>query len=68
MEKVKFYNVKKRKFVEVDVKDCRKVIYKRETTKGIQERYAVRGKDDDGTTLTKSINKETFDSLSCPTS
>ena len=67
MEKFKFYNVKKRKNVEVNVKDCSKVIYKKATTKGIQERYALRGKDDDGATLTKFINKETFDGLSCPT-
>ena len=68
MGKIKFYNVKKRKNVEVNVKDCCKVIYKKETSKGTQERYAVRSKDDDGTKLTKFINKETFDGLSCPIS
>ncbi|MCF7791773.1 MAG: hypothetical protein K9L78_04930 [Victivallales bacterium] len=63
---VKFYNVKKRESVEVDESSCYKVVYKKETKKGVQERYAVRAKDDDGTNLTKFINKATFDSLSCP--
>ena len=63
---MKFYNVKKRESVEVDENTCCKVIYKRQTAKGAQERYAVRAKDDDGTNLTKFINKEVFDSLACP--
>ena len=63
---IKFYNVKKRESVEVNEEDCCKVIYKRKTSKGTQERYAVRGKDDDGTNLTKFINKETFSKLTCP--
>ena len=63
---IKFYNVKKRESVEVNENDCYKVIYKKETSKGTQERYAVRAKDNDGTNLTKFINKETFTNLSCP--
>ena len=63
--KIKFYNVKKRESVEVEEKDCTKVVYKKETAKGTQERYAVRGKDD-GTNLTKFISKETYSKLSCP--
>lgn len=63
---MKFYNVKKRESVEVAESACQKVIYKRETKKGTQERYAVRAQDDDGTNLTKFVNKETYDSLSCP--
>ena len=67
MEKIKFYDVKKRKNVEVNVKDCCcKVIYKKETKMGTQERYAVRAKGDDGTKLVRFIDKKTFDSLSCP--
>jgi hypothetical protein len=66
MAAIKFYNVKKRESVEVDESTCYKVIYKKETSKGTQERFAVRAKDDDGTNLTKFINKETFTNLSCP--
>ena len=63
---MKFYNVKKRESVEVAEDKCKKVTYKRETAKGTQIRYAVRAQDDDGTNLTKFINKETYDNLSCP--
>lgn len=63
---MKFYNVKKRKSVEIAESACQKVVYKRKTTKGVQERYAIRAKDDDGTNLTKFINKETFEKLNCP--
>jgi hypothetical protein len=63
---IKFYNVKKRESVEVSEGDCRKVVYKRKTSKGTQERYAVRGQDDDGTNLTKFVNKKVYDSLKCP--
>ena len=63
---IKFYNVKKRESVEIAEKDCTKVVYKRKTSKGTQERYAVRAKDDDGTNLTKFVNKATYDGLSCP--
>lgn len=62
----KFYNVKKRESVTIDEAKCTRVIYKRETAAGAQERYAVRAKDNDGTNLTKFINKATFDSLKCP--
>lgn len=63
---MKFYNVKKRESVEISESACKKVVYKRETSKGTQERYAVRAQDDDGTNLTKFVNKATYDSLSCP--
>ena len=63
---MKFYNVKKRENVEIDDKKCTKVVYKRETSKGIQERYAVHAKDDDGTNLTKFIAKAAYDKLKCP--
>ncbi len=62
---MKFYNVKKRKEVEIADSKCKKVVYKRKTSKGIQERYAVRAQDDDGTNLTKFINKKVFDKLAC---
>ncbi|MBN1864572.1 MAG: hypothetical protein JW808_06690 [Victivallales bacterium] len=63
---MKFYNVKKRKSVEVSEANCKKVVYKRQTSKGPQERYAVRAQDNDGTNLTKFVNKATYDKLSCP--
>lgn len=63
---MKFYNVKKRESVEIAEADCKKVVYKRKTSKGVQERYAVRAKDDDGTNLTKFVNKATYDKLTCP--
>lgn len=63
---IKFYNVKKRESVEIAEKDCKKVVYERKTSKGTQERYAVRAQDDDGTNLTKFVNKATYDELSCP--
>lgn len=60
-----FYNVKKRQHVEIAEKDCEKIIYKKETSKGIQERYAIRAKDDDGTNVTRFITKQVYDSLKC---
>lgn len=63
---MKFYNVKKRESVEIAESKCTKVVYKRQTSKGVQERYAVRAKDDDGTNLTKFVNKAVYDKLSCP--
>ena len=63
---LKFYNVKKRKEVEIPDSQVKKVVYKRKTSKGIQERYAVRAQDDDGTNLTKFINKKVFDKLAVP--
>lgn len=66
MATVKFYNVKKRESVEVDETTCYKVIYRKETQKGVQERFAIRAKDDDGTNLTKFISKDTYNSLTCP--
>ncbi|OGV47555.1 MAG: hypothetical protein A2017_11315 [Lentisphaerae bacterium GWF2_44_16] len=63
---MKFYNVKKRASVNISDDKCTKVIYKRKTTKGVQERYAVRAVDSDGSNLTKFINKKTFDTLKCP--
>lgn len=62
----KFYNVKKRESVNIDEAKCTKVVYARETTKGVQERYALRAKDNDDTNLTKFISKATFDTLKCP--
>lgn len=62
---MEFYNVKKRAKVKVADAKCEKVVYKRETSKGVQERYAVRAKDDDGMALTKFVSKDVYDKLTC---
>ena len=63
---MEFFNVKKRKKVEIAEKNCKKVVYKRETAKGIQERYAVKATDDDGTNMTKFVSKADYAKLKCP--
>lgn len=61
-----FYNVKKKESVEIADAKCEKVIYKRKTAKGVQERYAARAVDpDDGVKLTKFLSKEAYDALKC---
>ena len=62
---MKFYNVKKRAAVVIKVDKCEKIIYKRETANGIQERYAAKAVDDDGTKLTAFITKAAYDKLKC---
>ena len=60
------YNVKKKAKVQIDESKCTKVIYSRKTKSGaIQEKYAVKAIDDDGTHLTKFITKAVYDSLNC---
>ena len=61
-----FYNVKKRQHVEIAEKNCEKIIYKKETSKGVQVRYGVKAVDTDGTKLTKFVSKATYDKLKCP--
>ncbi|MCL5094028.1 MAG: hypothetical protein M1355_02770 [Patescibacteria group bacterium] len=60
---MQFYNVRKRKRVEVSDEKIKKTVY--ESRKG-QKRYAARAVDDDGTMLTKFISKEMFDGLDVP--
>ena len=62
-----FYNVKKRKNVDINESDIKKVEYKRETSKGTQVRYAFRAQDDDGTNLTKFVSKADYESINAPT-
>jgi len=63
---IEFYNVKKRKKVSIEESEIKKVEYKRETSKGIQIRYAFRAQDDDGTNLTKFVSKADYDKVSAP--
>lgn len=63
---MQFYNVKTRSFVDVTDNKLKKKMYIRKTSKGDQVRYAVRAALDDGTSLTKFVNKEVYDSLNVP--
>ena len=63
---IEFYNVKKRKKVQINDSEIKKVEYKRETTKGVQVRYAFRAQDDDGTNLTKFVSKADYDKVDAP--
>ena len=60
---MEFYNVKKRVKVNISEDQIKKTVYE---GKGGQKRFAARAVDDDGTTLTKFISKEAFDSLDIP--
>ena len=63
---IKFYNVKKRESVNIDESKCQKVIYRKETDKGVQERFGIKSVDEDGTKLTTFCSKEKFEALNCP--
>ena len=63
---MEFYNVKKRASVKVADKNCTKVEFKKETSKGVQVRYGVKAVDTDGTKLTKFVSKADYDKLKCP--
>ena len=60
---IEFYNVKKRKKVSIEESNIEKVEYKKETSKGLQVRYAFKAVDDDGTNLTKFCSKADYDAL-----
>ena len=61
---IEFYNVRKRKKVEIDESKVEKVTYDRELKDGsTQTRYAFKAQDDDGTKLTKFCSKVDFEAL-----
>ena len=61
---IQFYNVKKRKKVEIDESKVEKVTYDRELKDGkTQTRYAFKAQDDDGTNLTNFCSKADFEAL-----
>jgi hypothetical protein len=61
---IQFYNVKKRKKVDIDESKVEKVTYERELKDGsTQTRYAFKAQDDDGTKLTKFCSKADFEGL-----
>lgn len=62
----KFFNVRKKENVSIDDAKCVKVVYSRTTKAGtVQQRYAVKAVDEDGTNLTKFISKDAYDALKC---
>ena len=61
---IQFYNVRKRKKVDIDESKVEKVTYDRKLKDGTtQTRYAFKAVDDDGTNLTKFCSKEDFEAL-----
>ena len=66
MDKIEFYDVRKRAKVSVDMKDIKKRTFTRETKNGsTQTRYAVVA-EVDGSKLTKFVSEETYNSLDVP--
>lgn len=61
---IEFYNVRKKEKVTVSETEVEKVEYKSTSKKGKEViRYGVKAVDDDGTKLTKFVNKATYDSI-----
>ena len=61
---IEFYNVKKRKKVQIDETQVEKATYDRELKDGsTQTRYAFKAQDDDGTNLTKFCSKVDYEAL-----
>ena len=67
-DSTKILQCKKRESVTIDESKCTKVIYKKKVAGKVQERYAIRAKDDDGTNLTRFMSKKDFDAAKCPVS
>lgn len=66
MQDVEFYDVKKRAKVSVPASQVKKTKYERPTKDGgTQVRYAVKATID-GSSLTKFVSKDTWDSLDVP--
>jgi hypothetical protein len=63
---IEFYSVKHRRKVQVDESEVEKKTYERETSKGVQTRYALQAEttvDGDKVKLTKFVGKDEFDRL-----
>lgn len=66
MADISFYDVKARKMVTVPMSVVKRTTYTRTTKAGkTQIRYALRAKND-GTSLTKFVSKDTYDSTDAP--
>ena len=61
---IEFYNVKKKKKVQIDESNVEKHSYERTTKAGKTSiRYAMKAVDEDGTKLTKFCSKADYDKL-----
>lgn len=61
---IEFYNVRKKKKVQIDESDVKAHSYEKTTKTGKQSvRYALKAVDDDGTKLTKFCSKADYDNL-----
>ncbi len=61
---IEFYNVKKKKKVQIDESNVEKHSYERTTKTGKTSiRYAMKAVDEDGTKLTKFCSKDDYDKL-----
>lgn len=61
---IEFYNVKKKKKVQVDPSSVTKHAYEKTTKSGkLSIRYALKAVDEDGTKLTKFCSKADYDSI-----
>ena len=61
---IEFYNVKKKKKVQIDESNVEKHSYENTTKTGKTSiRYAMKAVDDDGTKLTKFCSKADYDKL-----
>ncbi len=62
---IEFYNVKKKKKVQIDESNISRYSMERTTKTGkISIRYALRAIDDDGVKLTKFCSKADYDKIS----
>jgi hypothetical protein len=62
---IEFYNVKKKKKVQIDESKVTKQAMERTTKTGkLSVRYALRAIDDDGVKLTKFCSKADYDNIS----
>lgn len=63
---VKFYSVKKGKYVKIPEENCQKKLYKKKKKDGKYSiRYMLKTTDDDGATLTMFVSKETYNTVTC---
>lgn len=64
---IEFYNVKKRKKVQIQADKVKKKKYERKLKDGsTQVRYAFRAVDNDGTSLTKFCSKSDWEAVKAP--
>ena len=68
MSDIRFFNPHKKMTVSISENYCEKKILtkKRPSLMTPYSVYAIRGVDDDGITLTRFVDKETYNDISCP--